>query len=106
MAGGVERLAAERAGRASGRDDRPAPAGEGPGGLRGEDDAQGLQRLLRSLLGVRVVAGALGLPTAPRALLSRAERWRPWRSYAVQLLWASGDHAVTRLPDRPTQEMP
>ncbi len=57
-------------------------------------------------LGVRVVAGALGLPTAPRALLSRAERWRPWRSYAVQLLWASGDHAVTRLPDRPTQEMP
>jgi AraC family transcriptional regulator of adaptative response / DNA-3-methyladenine glycosylase II len=24
-----------------------------------------------------------------RALLARAERWRPWRAYAVQHLWAS-----------------
>ena len=28
----------------------------------------------------------------------RAEAWRPWRSYAVQHLWATGDHAVNRLP--------
>ncbi len=28
----------------------------------------------------------------------RAETWRPWRSYAVQLLWASGGHAAARLP--------
>jgi AraC family transcriptional regulator of adaptative response / DNA-3-methyladenine glycosylase II len=26
---------------------------------------------------------------ASRALLARAERWRPWRAYAVQHLWAS-----------------
>lgn len=32
-------------------------------------------------------AGELGLPTEPAALLQRAERWRPWRSYAGALLW-------------------
>ncbi len=49
-------------------------------------------------LGVRGAAGALGLPTSPAALTGRAEAWRPWRAYAVQHLWATGDHAVNRMP--------
>jgi AraC family transcriptional regulator, regulatory protein of adaptative response / DNA-3-methyladenine glycosylase II len=38
-------------------------------------------------LGVRRGAAALGLPTDPRKLARYAERWRPWRSYAVIRLW-------------------
>jgi AraC family transcriptional regulator of adaptative response / DNA-3-methyladenine glycosylase II len=49
-------------------------------------------------LGVRVAARALGLPATPAALVARAERWRPWRAYAVQYLWGAGDHAINRLP--------
>ncbi|MFA9445004.1 AlkA N-terminal domain-containing protein [Egicoccus sp. AB-alg6-2] len=49
-------------------------------------------------LGVRAAAEHLGLPTTPGALVARAEAWRPWRAYAVQYLWATGDHAVNRLP--------
>jgi len=49
-------------------------------------------------LGVRTAAEKLGLPSKPAALIARAEPWRPWRAYAVQHLWATGDHAVNRLP--------
>jgi AraC family transcriptional regulator of adaptative response / DNA-3-methyladenine glycosylase II len=49
-------------------------------------------------LGVRLAAARLGLPTSPGALTRRAEVWRPFRAYAVQHLWATGDHAVNRLP--------
>ncbi|WP_433268024.1 AlkA N-terminal domain-containing protein [Actinosynnema sp. CS-041913] len=49
-------------------------------------------------LGVRIAARALGLPDTPGALVRRAQAWRPWRAYAVQYLWATGDHAVNRLP--------
>jgi AraC family transcriptional regulator of adaptative response / DNA-3-methyladenine glycosylase II len=49
-------------------------------------------------LGVRAAAGRLGLPAAPAALTARAAAWRPWRAYAVQYLWATGEHAVNRLP--------
>ena len=49
-------------------------------------------------LGVRLAAQRLGLPGSPGALTRRAEAWRPWRAYAVQYLWATGDHAVNRLP--------
>jgi AraC family transcriptional regulator of adaptative response / DNA-3-methyladenine glycosylase II len=49
-------------------------------------------------LGVVKAARALGLPTAPAALTAASARWRPWRAYAVQHLWATGDHAVNRLP--------
>ena len=38
-------------------------------------------------LGVRRGAAAAGLPTAPAALTTHAEGWRPWRSYAVANLW-------------------
>ena len=49
-------------------------------------------------LGVRHAAAALGLPASPVALTKHAERWRPWRAYAVQYLWATSDHAINRIP--------
>ncbi|RSN64808.1 DNA-3-methyladenine glycosylase 2 family protein [Actinomadura sp. WAC 06369] len=49
-------------------------------------------------LGVRTAARMLGLPHTPAALTRRAEAWRPWRAYAVQYLWATGDHAINYLP--------
>ena len=53
-------------------------------------------------LGVVLAARTLGLGTG-RPLLRRADRWAPYRAYAVQHLWAVGDHAVNTLPigDRP-----
>ena len=49
-------------------------------------------------LGVVLAARALGLGEG-RELVTRAERWRPYRAYAVQHLWAVGDHPVNRLPE-------
>ena len=47
-------------------------------------------------LGVRRAATRLGLDR--RRLADRAERWRPWRAYATQYLWASSDHPITVWP--------
>jgi AraC family transcriptional regulator of adaptative response / DNA-3-methyladenine glycosylase II len=49
-------------------------------------------------LGVRAAANALGLASSAAALTAHSLRWRPWRAYAVQHLWATGDHAINRLP--------
>jgi AraC family transcriptional regulator, regulatory protein of adaptative response / DNA-3-methyladenine glycosylase II len=49
-------------------------------------------------LGVRAAARELGLPPGPAALTSRSARWRPWRAYAVQYLWAASEHAINRMP--------
>lgn len=49
-------------------------------------------------LGVVRAARKLGLPSTPAALAAVSEVWRPWRAYAVQHLWATGEHAVNRLP--------
>ncbi|MGH3982873.1 MAG: AlkA N-terminal domain-containing protein [Pseudonocardiaceae bacterium] len=49
-------------------------------------------------LGVRRTARDLGLPSTPAGLTGHASAWRPWRAYAVQYLWATGDHAINRLP--------
>ncbi|MGH3409220.1 MAG: DNA-3-methyladenine glycosylase 2 family protein [Streptosporangiaceae bacterium] len=49
-------------------------------------------------LGVRAAARELGLPPSPAALTRRASAWRPWRSYAVQYLWATGEHAINTMP--------
>lgn len=38
-------------------------------------------------LGVRRGIEALGLASSVAAILERAERWRPWRAYAVMHLW-------------------
>ncbi len=52
-------------------------------------------------LGVRRGAAALGLPAEARALLPRAEGWRPWRAYAVQYLWAALPHPINDWPPVP-----
>jgi AraC family transcriptional regulator, regulatory protein of adaptative response / DNA-3-methyladenine glycosylase II len=49
-------------------------------------------------LGVRRGAEALGLPSDVRALSERSERWRPWRAYAVQYLWAATAHPINDWP--------
>ena len=49
-------------------------------------------------LGVRAGAAALGLASTPGDLVVHAERWRPWRSYAVQHLWGAVDHAINHIP--------
>jgi AraC family transcriptional regulator of adaptative response / DNA-3-methyladenine glycosylase II len=41
-------------------------------------------------LGLRRGARALGLGDTAAQLTARAERWRPWRSYAAHYLWAAG----------------
>jgi AraC family transcriptional regulator of adaptative response / DNA-3-methyladenine glycosylase II len=41
-------------------------------------------------LGVRLGFEALGLPSSPAEMRSYAERWRPWRAYAVMHLWNGG----------------
>ena len=46
-------------------------------------------------LGVVLAARRLGIAD----LAARSQAWAPWRSYAVQHLWATGDHAVNRLPE-------
>jgi AraC family transcriptional regulator of adaptative response / DNA-3-methyladenine glycosylase II len=48
--------------------------------------------------GVRRAADVLGLPGTPTSLAAHSQRWRPWRAYAVQYLWSTGDHASNRLP--------
>lgn len=49
-------------------------------------------------LGVVLAARTLGLGVG-RALLAHAEHWAPYRAYAVQHLWAVGDHAINSLPN-------
>ena len=49
-------------------------------------------------LGIVRAAQGLGLPSTPAALAAVSQAWRPWRAYAVQHLWATGDHAINRLP--------
>jgi AraC family transcriptional regulator, regulatory protein of adaptative response / DNA-3-methyladenine glycosylase II len=49
-------------------------------------------------LGVRRGAEAIGLPGAGAALIAYAERWRPWRAYAVQHLWGATAHPINDWP--------
>ena len=48
-------------------------------------------------LGVRRAAESLGLASTPAQLAQRSARWRPWRAYATQYLWAALDHPVATL---------
>ena len=50
-------------------------------------------------LGVVLAARTLGLGEG-RALTSRAEHWAPYRAYAVQHLWAVGNHPINTLPEQ------
>lgn len=49
-------------------------------------------------LGIRIAAERLGLSTKAKDLHERSATWRPWRAYAVQHLWATGEHAINHLP--------
>ena len=49
-------------------------------------------------LGVAAAGRLVGLTTTSE-LIARSERWRPWRSYATQVLWGLLDHPINRLPD-------
>ena len=40
-------------------------------------------------LGIRKAAAVLGLPVDPAPLAEHAERWRPWRSYALCHMWSA-----------------
>src|SRR5690606_11388772 len=48
--------------------------------------------------GVRRGAAEAGIDSHPTALARTAERWRPWRSYAVQHLWAAAGGPATEWP--------
>src|SRR5207237_8803154 len=43
---------------------------------------------------MRAMVAADGRRPSPSELLSRAERWRPWRAYAALHLWAAGVKAA------------
>jgi AraC family transcriptional regulator of adaptative response / DNA-3-methyladenine glycosylase II len=57
---------------------------------------------------LRALSNAEGETPTSRALLARAESWRPWRAYAAQHLWASGlppqrvRRRVPRGPEHPS----
>jgi AraC family transcriptional regulator of adaptative response / DNA-3-methyladenine glycosylase II len=51
-------------------------------------------------LGIELAARKLGMPAMPRALTEHSQLWRPWRSYAVQYLWATGNHPINHMPDQ------
>ena len=61
--------------------------------LRALHDSDAFPAADVGLLRSAVVARGGKRPT-PAALLARAERWRPWRAYAAQHLWASGRDAA------------
>jgi AraC family transcriptional regulator of adaptative response / DNA-3-methyladenine glycosylase II len=46
-------------------------------------------------LGAKIAAEREGLDARPKALAAYAERWRPWRSYALHHLWASLEKGET-----------
>ena len=50
-------------------------------------------------LGVKFAAEQLGIPTTPKTLTDHSRLWRPWRSYAVQYLWATSDHPINHMPE-------
>ena len=48
-------------------------------------------------LGVRHALDRLGIASDPRAAQDRAQRWQPWRSYALVHLWTDlADGATVR----------
>lgn len=55
-------------------------------------------------LGLKIAAEQLGLPTHERPLQEHSARWRPWRSYATQHLWATLEHPVNQWPPKEPQK--
>ncbi len=50
---------------------------------------------------MRAMADADGVRPSPAELLARAERWRPWRAYAAQHLWAADPAAPKHSKENP-----
>jgi AraC family transcriptional regulator of adaptative response / DNA-3-methyladenine glycosylase II len=50
-------------------------------------------------LGVRRALERLGEDGSPRSAAARAERWRPWRSYALHHVWATPNARHPGVPD-------
>jgi AraC family transcriptional regulator of adaptative response / DNA-3-methyladenine glycosylase II len=72
-------------------------------GLRGLGDPDAFPA---SDLVLRRSAGAPGPPPSPAALEARAERWRPWRGYAVLHLWrAASQGPGRRIETRPMMQV-
>ncbi len=57
--------------------------------------------LLDGDLALRKGAAATGLPDRPAELRARAERWRPWRSYAGMYLWRASSSPRDRAREAP-----
>jgi len=53
-------------------------------------------------LGVRRAIAALGGAADAREIAAMAERWRPWRAYAVAHLWRADVRAGARIDARPS----
>ncbi len=51
-------------------------------------------------IGVRKGAAVLDTPASARELERHSQRWRPWRSYAVQYLWAALGHPINQWPPK------
>ena len=52
---------------------------------------------------IGILRGAMkldGIATTAAQLIGRAERWRPWRAYAAQHLWAAGAATVSKMKER------
>jgi len=60
--------------------------------MRADPDA-----FLPTDLAARRAAARLGLPDDPAGLAARAERWRPWRGYALLHLWTFGSTMMTTM---------
>jgi AraC family transcriptional regulator of adaptative response / DNA-3-methyladenine glycosylase II len=52
---------------------------------------------------MRALVDATGQRPDARELLQRAERWRPWRAYAAQQLWAADAHALAKAAKSPAK---
>ena len=50
---------------------------------------------------MRAMADADGVRPSAAHLLAHAERWRPWRAYAAQHLWASEAYPVKAAKEKP-----
>jgi AraC family transcriptional regulator of adaptative response / DNA-3-methyladenine glycosylase II len=55
---------------------------------------------------LRAMTDVTGRTPTSRELLAMAERWRPWRAYAAQHLWASGCRHTTSERVRPQTKYP
>lgn len=55
---------------------------------------------------LRALTDSDGIRPTPAALLARAERWRPWRAYAAQVLWSADSAQIRSAPRRRSRTAP